>query len=159
MLQHLVLLVDRHGGAGVDDNGARDVRASLLDSQRHRLLLRWCPGFGGGGRERTRPWRLWRVHHGDRVGHGGHRGPVLLVGHLLRETNSRQEDGKTQNPRGARGDASRHEKRSRRDRVNNRTNLYSFLFVFLSAFIFAFPCAALLFHGRCRQPRLAYFAL
>lgn len=39
MLQHPVLPVDRDGGAGVDDDGARDVRAPLLDTQRHRLLL------------------------------------------------------------------------------------------------------------------------
>lgn len=39
VLQHLVLHVDHHGGAGVDHDGSRNVRAPLLDTSRGGLLL------------------------------------------------------------------------------------------------------------------------
>lgn len=39
MLQHLVLHVDHHGGAGVDNDGSRNVRAPFLDTSRGGLLL------------------------------------------------------------------------------------------------------------------------
>lgn len=39
VLQHLVLSAHRHGGAGVDNDRAGDVRASLLDSERRRVFL------------------------------------------------------------------------------------------------------------------------
>ena len=39
VLQHLVLPAYHHGGAGVDNDREGNVRASLLDTQRRRVLL------------------------------------------------------------------------------------------------------------------------
>lgn len=39
VLQHLLLPAHHHGGAGMDNDREGDVRASLLDTQRRRLLL------------------------------------------------------------------------------------------------------------------------
>lgn len=39
VLQHSVLLAHRHGGAGVDNHRAGDVRAPLLDTERRRVLV------------------------------------------------------------------------------------------------------------------------